>query len=310
MRPDSEINSGIVQGFSGRGAYGICQSLWPALPRTSIKQRESVNGTSQRPTASDGAVTIGVEARQRTRYRPYPPTLLQGPPRNPVERPLDRIRVLSQGDRTGGKGPALASSTGFERRLVGRGGTTKPPTGQGSATRTSSSAEGLHDGGVRGQGAREESQQPRRRVQDWAPHTREAISVARGSFLGVSSLGRKSMVPQESQGAVMPESWYCLPPPLSHSDVPSSPTMTSRLPPLYVRRAGTHKHIQALSVCAGRSRDEACTNKQPEIRKCGGDGLNSFTLKREEITPCYTCMWVLAIEMKNVSDKSLHRVEP
>ncbi|KZC11867.1 Vascular endothelial growth factor receptor 1 [Dufourea novaeangliae] len=27
MRPDAEINSGIVQGFSARGVYGICQSL-------------------------------------------------------------------------------------------------------------------------------------------------------------------------------------------------------------------------------------------------------------------------------------------
>ncbi|KZC07944.1 hypothetical protein WN55_09455 [Dufourea novaeangliae] len=47
MRPDAEINSGIVQGFSARGVYGICQSRWPALPRASIKQRESVNVTSQ-----------------------------------------------------------------------------------------------------------------------------------------------------------------------------------------------------------------------------------------------------------------------
>ncbi|KZC09794.1 hypothetical protein WN55_01327 [Dufourea novaeangliae] len=45
--PATEINSGIVQGFSARGVYGICQSLWPALPRASIKQRESVNVTSQ-----------------------------------------------------------------------------------------------------------------------------------------------------------------------------------------------------------------------------------------------------------------------
>ncbi|KZC10816.1 hypothetical protein WN55_01828 [Dufourea novaeangliae] len=48
-------------------------------------------------------------------------------------------------------------------------------------------------------GNREESQQPRRRVSDWAPHTKEAISVARGSFLGVSSLGRRSTAPQESR---------------------------------------------------------------------------------------------------------------
>ncbi|KZC14314.1 hypothetical protein WN55_06975 [Dufourea novaeangliae] len=152
-----------------------------------------VHATDDRSAHDYRAVMIGVEARRRTRYRPYPPTLLQGPPRNPVERPLDRIRVLSQGDRTGGKGPALASSMGLERRLVGRGGNTKPPTGQGSATRTSSSAEGPHDGGARGQGTREESQQPRRRVQDWAPRTREATSVARGSFLGVSSLGRRPL---------------------------------------------------------------------------------------------------------------------
>ncbi|KZC09141.1 Facilitated trehalose transporter Tret1 [Dufourea novaeangliae] len=45
--PDTEVNSGIVQGFSDRDVYGICQSLWPALPRASIKQRESVNVTSQ-----------------------------------------------------------------------------------------------------------------------------------------------------------------------------------------------------------------------------------------------------------------------
>ncbi|KZC12740.1 Dolichyl pyrophosphate Man9GlcNAc2 alpha-1,3-glucosyltransferase [Dufourea novaeangliae] len=59
----TEINSGIVQGFSARGVYGICQSLWPALPRASIKQRESDNSAQQENDGTPTAYGLPLVAR-------------------------------------------------------------------------------------------------------------------------------------------------------------------------------------------------------------------------------------------------------